>query len=147
MNSVCMILLWVVSIERCKLFSIYIRNSFFFSFLKLYISPQSSEDWLWQANAAWHSSQSVGVIYIQCVYQKLCYNVTTGHNGSHIDPVVRRQIESTCLLDHHGVFSGSSKLKKKNPGYGIKERQLLVCLFSWVSIRLYSPIKGLPINS
>lgn len=44
MNSVCMILLWVVSIERCKLFSIYIRNSFFFSFLKLYISPQSSED-------------------------------------------------------------------------------------------------------
>lgn len=32
MNSVCMILLWVVSFERCKLFSIYIRNSFFFLF-------------------------------------------------------------------------------------------------------------------
>lgn len=124
---------------------------FFFSFLKLYISPQSSEDWLWQANAAWHSSQSVGVIYIQCVYQKLCYNVTTGHNGSHIDRIVRRQIKSTCLpscwIIMGSSFSGSSKLKKKkNPGYGIKERQLLVCLFSWVSIRLYSPIKGLPIN-
>lgn len=38
MNSVCMILLWVVSIERCKLFSIYIRNSFFFSFLKLHFT-------------------------------------------------------------------------------------------------------------
>lgn len=90
---------------------------FSFSFLKLYISPQSSEDWLWQANAAWHSSQSVGVIYIQCVYQKLCYNVTTGHNGSHIDPVVKRQIESTCLpscwIIMGSSFSGSSKLKKK----------------------------------
>lgn len=123
MNSVCMILLWVVSIERCKLFSIYIRNSFFFSFLKLYISPQSSEDWLWQANAAWHSSQSVGVIYIQCVYQKLCYNVTTGHNGSHIDRVVRRQIESTCLPSCW-IIMGSSldlpNLKKKIQGMALR---------------------------
>lgn len=144
-----MILLWVVSIERCKLFSIYIRNSFFFSFLKLYISPQSSEDWLWQVNAAWHSSQSVWVytVYIsktllQCnnraqwiPYWSCCKKT----NWKHL---------FTILLDHHGVFSGSSKLKKKkNPGYGIKERQLLVCLFSWVSKCLYSSIKGPPINS
>lgn len=114
MNSVCMILLWVVSIERCKLFSIFIRNSFFFSFLKLYISPQSSEDWLWQANAAWHSSQSVWVytVYIsetllQCnnraqwiPYWSCCKKT----NWKHLFII---------LLDHHGVFSGSSKLKKK----------------------------------
>lgn len=99
-------------------------------------------------NAAWHSSQSVWVytVYIsetllQCnnraqwiPYWSWCKKT----NWKHL---------FTILLDHHGVFSGSSKLKKKNPGYGIKERQLLVCLFSWVYIRLYSPIKGLPINS
>lgn len=95
----------------------------FFSFLKLYISPQSSEDWLWQANAAWHSSQSVGVIYIQCVYQKLCYNVTTGHNGSHIDPVVKRQIESTCLSSCWIIMGSSLDLpnwKKKIQGIALR---------------------------
>lgn len=81
-----------------KLFSkIYFRIELILIIFKTlhFTSVITHQNWLWQANTAWHSSQSDGVyIYI---YQKLCYNVTTGHNGSHIDPVVWRQIESTCL--------------------------------------------------
>lgn len=149
MNSVCMILLWVVSIERCKLFSIYIRNSFFFLFwnFTFHLSHQKIDyDKLMLPGIV---PNPLGNIYTVCISKTLlqCNNraqwipywsCCKKTNWKHLFII---------LLDHHGVFSGSSKLKKKNPGYGIKERQLLVCLFSWVSIRLYSPIKGLPINS
>lgn len=118
-----MITLWVF-IERCKLFSMI---EFLFYIFQNFTFHPSHQNWLWQAHAAWHSSQSVGVYIsktlLQCnnraqwiPYWSCCKKT----NWKHL---------FTISLDHHVVFSGSPKFKKIKSRVWHKQRQLLVCVF------------------
>lgn len=97
-----------------KLFSkIYFRIELILIIFKTlhFTSVITHQNRLWQANAAWHSSQSVGVYISKTLLQ--C------NNRSQWIPYWSRCMKTnwkhlfTILLDHHGVVSGSPKLKKK----------------------------------
>lgn len=99
-----------------KLFSnIYYRIEFIFWFFKTlhFTSVITHQNWLWQANTAWHSSQSDGVyIYISKTLLQCNNRAQWIPYWSHCMKTNWKHL-FTILLDHHGVVSGSPKLKKK----------------------------------